>query len=353
MIEIAKALSLDCRVLILDEPTSALTEREIHYLFDIIDRLRERGVAIIYISHKLPEVFTVADRVMVMRDGELVGARAKSEVTPDDVVRMMVGRALGSGYPERASLVGRTVLEVKGLTREPRFRDVSFELRAGEILGVAGLVGAGRTEVARAIFGIDRPDRGLVLLNGEPLHIGDPGEAVECGIGYVPEDRKDLGLFLGLSVRTNVGAASLRANSVAGFMSSRRERAMAEEYVQRLSIRTPSIETTTSNLSGGNQQKVMLAKWLAIHPKVLMVDEPTRGVDVGAKAEVHAILRRLADAGTAVLMISSELPEVIGASDRIMVMHEGDVTGVVDGKTATEEQIMFLAAGRAQEAPAA
>jgi ABC-type sugar transport system ATPase subunit len=237
-------------------------------------------------------------------------------------------------------------LRVEGLTREPRFRHVSFELRAGEILGVAGLVGAGRTEVARAIFGVDRAQAGTIYLDGSPVTIRDPARAVQLGIGYVPEDRKEQGLFLGLTVGSNIGAASLRQNSVAGFVSSQREQHMAAEYVRRLRIRTPSVQTITSHLSGGNQQKVMLAKWLAIKPKVLLVDEPTRGVDVGAKAEVHAILRQLAQAGTAVLMISSELPEILGASDRILVMHEGDLTGVLEADEATEEKIMFLAAGR-------
>jgi ribose transport system ATP-binding protein len=346
MIEISKALSLDCRVLVLDEPTGALTEHETRYLFDIIKRLRDRGVGIIYISHKLPEVFEIADRITVLRDGTLVGTTARAAVTPDDVVRMMVGRELGKDYPERASSPGQPVLRVEGLTREPRFRGVSFELRAGEILGVAGLVGAGRTEVARAIFGIDRLQSGTIFLDGKPISIPDPGRAVELGIGYVPEDRKEQGLFLGLSVRSNIGAASLARNSVAGFMSARREQRMAEEYVRRLAIRTPSILVTTSHLSGGNQQKVMLAKWLAIQPRILLVDEPTRGIDVGAKAEVHHILRRLAQAGTAVMMISSELPEVLGASDRILVMHEGALTGVLSAAEATEEKIMFLAAGR-------
>jgi ribose transport system ATP-binding protein len=349
MIEIAKALSLDCRVLVLDEPTSALTERETSFLFDIIRRLRERGVAVIYISHKLDEVFRIADRIMVLRDGELVGTRDRPDVTPDDVVRMMVGRELGSGYPARDSERREPVLRVEGLTREPRFRDVTFELHAGEILGLAGLVGAGRTEVARAIFGIDRADRGTVHVNGRPVSIRDPGHAIELGIGYVPEDRKEQGLFLGLTVRQNIGAASLGANSALGFMSPWREQRMADEYVQRLSIRTPSTQVVTSTLSGGNQQKVMLAKWLAIRPRILLVDEPTRGVDVGAKAEVHNILRALARAGVAVLMVSSELPEALGASDRILVMHEGEVTGELSAEEATEERVMFLAAGRQQK----
>jgi len=346
MIEIAKALSLDCRVLVLDEPTSALTDRETRFLFEIIGRLRERGVAVIYISHKLDEVFRIADRIMVLRDGELVGVRDRAEVTPDDVVRMMVGRALGTGYPARDGARGEPVLRVEGLTREPRFRDVSFELHAGEIVGLAGLVGAGRTEVARAVFAIDRPQRGALYLDGARVSLRGPGHAVRLGIGYVPEDRKEQGLFLGLTVRQNIGAASLGANSVGGFMSPWREERMAGEYVQRLRIRTPGTQAVTSTLSGGNQQKVLLAKWLAIRPRVLLVDEPTRGVDVGAKAEVHSILRELARAGVAVLMVSSELPEILGASDRVLVMHEGEITGELPAAEATEERIMFLAAGR-------
>lgn len=346
MVEIAKALSLDCRVLVLDEPTSALTDRETDYLFDIVRRLRDQGVAVIYISHKLQEVFALADRVMVLRDGEHVGTRSLEEVDPDALVRMMVGRELGSGYPARDGVRGRPVLRVEGLTRAPRFRDVSFEVHAGEILGLAGLVGAGRTDVARAIFGADPLDRGTVFLEGRRVTVHDPGVAIGLGIGYVPEDRKELGLFLGLSVQRNICAASLGENSVAGFMSPRRERRMAHRFVQRLRIRTPSLQEATYNLSGGNQQKVMLAKWLSIKPKVLIVDEPTRGVDVGAKAEVHTILRELARRGVAVLMISSELPEILGASDRILVMYEGRVTGGLDAAEATEERIMFLAAGR-------
>lgn len=348
MIEVAKALSLDCKVLVLDEPTSALTEREIRYLFDIIGRLRERGVAIVYISHKLAEVFEIADRIMVLRDGSVIGTRPREEVTPDEVVRMMVGRELGAWYPKRDSEIGKAVLRVENLTREPRFRDVSFEVRAGEIVGMAGLVGAGRTDVGRAIFGADRPQSGKVYLEGEPIDVRTPEAAIALGIGYVPEDRKDLGLFLGLNIRQNIGAASLKANAVGGIMKAQREIAMAEEYVERLSIRTPTIYTTASNLSGGNQQKVLLAKWLAIHPRLLIVDEPTRGVDVGAKAEVHSILRGLARSGVAILMISSELPEILGASDRVLVMHEGQLMGELSAEEATEEKIMFLAAGRVE-----
>jgi len=262
-----------------------------------------------------------------------------------------VGRELGAWYPKRYSELGNTLLRVENLTREPRFRDVSFEVRAGEIVGMAGLVGAGRTDVGRAIFGADRPQSGKVYLEGEPIDVRTPEDAIALGIGYVPEDRKDLGLFLGLNIRQNIGAASLKANAVGGIMRAHREIAMAEEYVERLSIRTPTIYTTASNLSGGNQQKVLLAKWLAIHPRLLIVDEPTRGVDVGAKAEVHSILRGLARSGVAILMISSELPEILGASDRVLVMHEGQLMGELSAEEATEEKIMFLAAGRVESEP--
>lgn len=348
MIEIAKALSLDCRILVLDEPTSALTGREVEYLFTIVRRLREGGVGVIYISHKLREVFEIADRIMVLRDGELVGRLPARETAPEEIVRRMVGRELGTGYPAREGDPGRPVLRVEGLTHEPRFRNVSFAVRAGEILGLAGLVGSGRTEVARAIFGIDPFDAGIIQVDGQAASLRNPGQAIRLGIGYVPEDRKEQGLFLGLSVQANICAATLRENSAVGFMSRRREHNMADEYVSRLRIRTPGLKATTYNLSGGNQQKVLLAKWLAIHPRILMVDEPTRGVDVGAKAEVHGILRELAQSGVAVLMISSELPEILGASDRILVMHEGEITGELSAAEATEEKIMFLAAGHSE-----
>jgi ABC-type sugar transport system ATPase subunit len=353
MVEIAKALSLDCKILVLDEPTSALTDREIRYLYETINHLRERGVAVVYISHKLPEVFALADRITVLRDGAVVATTTPAESTPDDIVRMMVGREVGSGYPDRDSECGEVVLRAEGLTREPRFRDISFELRAGEIVGLAGLVGAGRTEVARAIFGADPLQAGHIEVEGKRLRIRSAEEAIAHGIAYVPEDRKELGLFLAQSIRSNVGAASLRANSIAGFVSGRREQRMAKEYVDRLRVRTPNVGNTTSNLSGGNQQKVLLAKWLATKPRILLVDEPTRGVDVGAKAEVHSILRELARGGVAVLMISSELPEILGASDRILVMHEGQITGELAADEATEERIMSLAAGRtaAEAAP--
>ncbi len=349
MVEIAKAISLDCKVLILDEPTSALTDRETALLFQVIRRLRERGVGVIYISHKLGEVFEIADRVTVLRDGQLVGTVETTEVTPDDIVRMMVGRELSNLFNEKGRAPGEVVLEVKGLTREPAFRDVSFSLRAGEITGLAGLVGAGRTEVARALFGVDRPDAGEVLLAGKPLRARSPEEAIAHGIAYLPEDRKEQGLFLEMSVRANVVAASLREHARNGFLSPAAQDRTAERMRERMRIKTSSVEAPVDSLSGGNQQKVLFGKWLARELKVFLVDEPTRGIDVGAKSEVHALLRELADSGVAVLVISSELPEVIGAADRVLVMHEGRLVGEVGPAEMTEESIMMLAAGRAKE----
>jgi len=346
MVEIAKALSLDCKVLVLDEPTSALTDREIAYLFGVMRNLRDAGVGLIYISHKLREVFEVADRICVLRDGDLIGVVRKEEVGTDDVVRMMVGRELDAYFPERAAAVGEAVLEVRGATRRPHFEDVSFDLHAGEILGLAGLAGAGRTALARSLFGADPLDAGQVLLRGQPLRVRSPAQAIAAGIAYVPEDRKDLGLFLQMVVRDNLVSADLKSHSRYGWMIPSSQTRKSEQMVERLRIRTPSVFARLMNLSGGNQQKVLLGKWLVTNPQVLIVDEPTRGIDVGAKAEIHHLLRELAQQGVAVLMISSELPEVLGASDRIMVMSEGRVAGLLDPQAATEEVVLQYAAGQ-------
>ncbi|MFQ6133644.1 MAG: sugar ABC transporter ATP-binding protein, partial [Armatimonadota bacterium] len=276
MVEIAKALSLDCKVLVLDEPTSALTDREIAYLFGIMHNLRDAGVGVIYISHKLQEVFEVADRICVLRDGDLIGTVAKDEVTTDDVVRMMVGRELDAYFPERATELGEIVLEVRGATHRPHFEEVSFELHAGEILGLAGLAGAGRTALARSLFGTDRLDSGEILLRQRPLRLRSPAQAIEAGIAYVPEDRKDLGLFLQMIVRDNLVSADLGSHSRWGWMVPGSQTRKSAEVVERLRIRTPSVFTQLMNLSGGNQQKVLLGKWLATNPQVLIVDEPTR-----------------------------------------------------------------------------
>jgi len=350
MVEIAKALSLACKVLILDEPTSALTGREVAALFHVLRQLRERGVGVVYISHKLGEVFEIADRITVFRDGENVGCVRTGDVSTDEVVRMMVGRPLSNLFPERAGdVAGEPVLRVEGLTRRPAFAAASFELRAGEIVALAGLVGAGRTEVARAVFGADRPDSGHIYLSGRPIRIRSPQQAIANGIAYLPEDRKELGLFLEMAIRANIVASTLKQHSRLGFMIPELQARTATRLSEQLRVRTESVASIVSSLSGGNQQKVLFGKWLAMAVKVFLVDEPTRGIDVGAKSEVHALLRDLANTGVAILMISSELPEVIGTADRIIVMHEGRIAGELTGGRMTEENVMLLATGHGEE----
>ena len=345
VVEIAKALSQHCRLLILDEPTSALTAHEVEMLFSLLARLRESGVTIVYISHKLDEVLRLADSCTVMRDGSVVGTLSRADMNSDRLVSMMVGRTLETLYPAHSG-GGEPLLEVKGLRRGNRVRDVSFTLRAGEILGVAGLVGAGRTEMARAIFGADARDGGEVLLAGRPFDVRTPSDAIRQGIGYIPEDRKDLGLFLRMSVRENVIAVTQCSSGLLSWRDRGVEREAARDAVNDFHIRTASIETPLLNLSGGNQQKVLLAKWLAIKPRVLIVDEPTRGIDVGAKVEIHRLLGQLADSGVGVLLISSDLPEVLGMSDRVLVMRNGRTVAELDGATATENLVMSAAVGK-------
>ena len=346
LVEIAKALSQECKVLILDEPTSALTEREVETLFSVLRRLAAQGVGILYISHKLDEVFRLSDRVTVLRDGQYIGTLETSKATTDEVIRMMVGRELGSMYPEKASAIGTPLLEVRDLRLPGADASNSFVLHAGEIVGMAGLIGAGRTELVRAIFGVDPAVSGTILLDGQPVTIHSPSDAIALQIGYLPEDRKAAGLFLDMSVKWNIVAVNRQAVTRYGFVNSAAEAALAREYVDRLQIMTPSIEQEVRRLSGGNQQKVLVAKWLAIRPRVFFVDEPTRGVDVGAKSEIHHLLRALANEGIAVLMISSELPEILGLSDRILVMHEGAIVADLDASRATEETIMQYASGQ-------
>jgi ribose transport system ATP-binding protein len=353
MVEIAKALSVESRVLVMDEPSATLTEHELASLFEQMRALRGSGVSIIYISHRLEEIFEVADRVTVLRDGELVGTAPVAELDPGAIIRMMVGRDLSEGpRPTRATDLSAVdeLLRVEGLSRGSHFRDVSFTVHRGEILGIAGLVGAGRTELVRAIFGADRPTGGRIFLNGQPVRPRSPAHAISLGIGLLPEDRKLQGLILGMAISGNVTLARLRAVAAAGVISGRRERQVAEEYITRLDIATPGPFQLARNLSGGTQQKVVLAKWLFARSEVLIFDEPTRGIDVGAKQEIHNIMRSVADSGRAVIMISSELPEILRMSDRIMVMHEGRVAGFLTPEEATQERIMMLATGEA-EAP--
>jgi ABC-type sugar transport system ATPase subunit len=330
-------------VLILDEPTASISDREAQLLFDIIRRLRARGLSVIYISHRLEEVFEIADRVTVLRDGRAVGSHAVGDVTLNQVIRLMVGRELSDLFRKEEVPIGQPVLEVKHLSVRGVLHDISFTLHRGEILGLAGLVGAGRTELAMALFGADRRDAGEVLLDGKPMDARSPGEAIAHGLGLAPEDRKQHGLVMGMSVAHNVTLANLFRRHRLGFINLGRERRTAEDYVRRLGIRTPDVQRDVKFLSGGNQQRVVIAKWLETRPRVLILDEPTQGVDVGAKAEIHALMVDLARSGVGILMISSDLPEVLQMSDRLLVMHQGRVTGCLSRAEATQEQVMRYA----------
>jgi len=348
MVEIAKALSFDSRVLIMDEPTAALNNAEVGELFRIIRQLREHGVGIVYISHKMDELQQIADRVTVMRDGQTIGTVPMAGTSLDNIIGMMVGRELvdaANHAPDTSA--NEVVLQVKGLNRGHAVRDVSFELRRGEILGFAGLMGAGRTEVARAVFGADRIDSGEIRVHGKAVIIRSPQDAVAHGIGYLSEDRKQFGLATGLDVQNNIAMASLREFAALGtILDDAAMRDCAQGYVRQLAIKTPSVEQPVRLLSGGNQQKIVIAKWLRRDCDILFFDEPTRGIDVGAKAEIYKLLNALAEQGKAIVMISSELPEVLRLSHRILVMCEGRVTGEIPGRGATQERIMQLATQR-------
>jgi ribose transport system ATP-binding protein len=345
-VEIARALASEARIVFMDEPSAALTPQEVDRLFSIIRDLKSRGIGIIYVSHRLDEIFTIADRVTVLRDGKHVATAAVADVSRDRLIEWMVGRTLESEFPSRKVTRGGERLQVRGLCRGSKVRDVSFAVRAGEVLGLTGLVGAGRTEMARLIFGADRRDAGEIELDGRVLPRRSPREAIHAGICLLTEDRKSEGLVLGLSVRENVALPNLRSMSQAGFIRTRRERQAVAGYIATLGIAVPSPEQPARLLSGGNQQKVVLAKWLEANASVLIFDEPTRGIDVGAKYEIYKLINDLAAQGKAILMISSELPEVLGMCDRILVMHEGQITGeITDGTNATQEQILRLAVG--------
>ncbi|MGQ9887647.1 MAG: sugar ABC transporter ATP-binding protein [Aggregatilineales bacterium] len=339
-VEIAKALSQQARILIMDEPTAALTEADVVRLFDIVRLLRSRGVGVIYISHRLEEVFELADRVTVLRDGQYVDTRPVAETTRDDLINMMVGRTIDNLFPKLPAEIGAPVLEVRELVRQPMTRGVSFTLRAGEIVGLAGLVGSGRSEVAQAIFGIRPAESGQVLLDGKPVRIKNPQQAMKLGIAYVPEDRSTQGLIRKMRVRENISLAVLRQLSAYGFIDPRKELKLARDSIQRFNIRAYSPEQIVNKLSGGNQQKVVVSKWLAGRPRVLIMDEPTRGIDVGAKAEIHRLMSELAQRGLAILMISSELPEILGMSDRVLVMRGGRIVAEYQREEATQEQIV-------------
>lgn len=352
MVEIARALSMKSRLIVMDEPTSALSSTEVEKLFRIARELKAHGLSIIFVTHRLEEVMQICDRYTVLRDGRLVGSGAIADITIDGIIRLMVGREVKALFAHRErEIAGDVVLRVEGLNRQGNAQDqnatvladVGFEVLRGEILGVAGLVGAGRTEMARAVFGADAFDSGRVIINGREVHIRSPQDAIRNGIGLVPEDRKQQALFLALAVRINLSMASHRQILRWGvFIDETAERAMVEEYRQKLNIRMASPEQLIASLSGGNQQKVTLARWLALRPKVLIVDEPTRGIDIGAKVEVHNLLFEMAETGIAVVAISSELPEVLAISDRIITMREGRVTGEIKREDATEEILMSM-----------
>ncbi|MFM8319931.1 MAG: sugar ABC transporter ATP-binding protein [Chloroflexota bacterium] len=346
VIEISKALARQASVLILDEPTSSLTEHESELLFKIISQLKAAGLCIVYISHRLEEIFRIGDRVTVLRDGKPVGTQPIAQTSIDAIIRMMVGRKLEDLYGRPAGKPGDTALQVESLSSRGRFEDVSFSLRKGEILGMAGLVGAGRSDVGQAIFGALPVHSGALRLDGQAVRIATPNQAIGLGIAYLSENRQGDAIFGNMDVCRNITVSQLRELSRAGMLNPGKELAQAQAMIQRLNIATPSARQRIGKLSGGNQQKVILARWLALKLRVLIVDEPTRGIDVGAKMEIYALLHRLAAQGVGILLISSEMPEVLGMSDRILVMHEGRVTGELSRAEATEERVMALAAAR-------
>jgi ribose transport system ATP-binding protein len=345
MVEVAKALSLDAKILIMDEPTAALTEHEIKELFDTIRSLRDKGVSIIYISHRMEELFEIGDRVTILRDGRTVGTYDVGEMSKSELIRLMVNRELTELFPKERAKMGPEVLRVEALNTQTGLKDISFSLHKGEVLGIAGLLGAGRTELARAIFGLDKIDSGTISINGSPQRIGSPRAAINSGLGFLTEDRKSQGLVLPLSVKENLCLASVDKFSRWGVMNAQREQRAADRYVKDLRIKTPSLNQKVVYLSGGNQQKVVLSKWLCCKSEVFIFDEPTRGVDVGAKAEIYQLMNSLTASGVAIIMISSEMLEVLGMSDRILVMRGGRITGEFSAEEATQERVLQCALG--------
>jgi rhamnose transport system ATP-binding protein len=348
LVEIARALGADARILIMDEPTASLSEREVERLFRVVRDLRGQGVGIIYISHRLDELFQVADRVTVLRDGRTVDTRPIGGVDRAELIRLMVGREITAVFPKQAVPLGDVILELRGVDcRQSGVHGVTFAVRAGEILGLAGLVGAGRTELARVLFGLTPADAGEIRLRGRLIAIRSPSQAVALGIAYVPEDRRRHGVILDMPVAPNTTLAILKEISTLGWLSLARERDLASSFVRRLGVKTASLDSPVGDLSGGNQQKVAVARWLATEPVVLILDEPTQGIDIGAKAEIHRLMGELAARGLAILMITSELPEILGMSDRIAVMHAGTVVDFLDRAAATQEKVLALALGHA------
>ncbi len=351
LVAIARALSIDARVVIMDEPTAALSYKEIHELYELIDRLKADGKAILFISHKFDEIFRIADRYTVFRDGRMVGEGLIAGTTQDDLVRMMVGRDVGQVFPKQEVEIGKPVLTVSGYRHPTEFEDINFELRRGEILGFYGLVGAGRSEFMQSLIGITRPSAGAVRLDDRVLVIRSPAEAIEAGIVYVPEERGRQGAIIGMPIFQNVTLPSLARTSRSGFLRMAEEFRLAREYTSRLDLRAASLDQDVGTLSGGNQQKVVIAKWLATRPKVIILDEPTKGIDIGSKAAVHAFMSELAAQGLSVIMVSSEIPEIMGMSDRVVVMREGRVVGRFERAELSAEKLVRAAAGISETAP--
>jgi len=346
IVEIAKAIGSDARILITDEPTASLTDREVKSLFAVFGTLRARGLGIIFISHRLDEISAIADRVTILRDGETIGTRNVREVRREELIELMVGRPIASVFPKREVTMGEIALELRNVSsRAAGLDDVSLSVRRGEILGLAGLIGSGRTQVAETIFGLTPADSGEILVCGKSVRIPSPARAIQLGIGYVPEDRREHGIILEMPISANTSLADLGRVSHWGWIDEDQESELAQRYIGQLRIKTPSAQTAAGALSGGNQQKVALARWLAIEPKVLILDEPTQGVDVGSKSEIHSLMVDLAERGLAIVMISSELPEILGMSDRVAVMHAGRISGILTRQEATQQQILSLALG--------
>ncbi len=345
MVEICKALMVDAKVIIMDEPTAALTESETEGLFKVINSLRKKGVSIVYISHRMEEIFELCDRITILRDGEYIDTKEIKDITMDDVVQMMIGREIGERFPKRDVKIGEEVIKVEGLTSGKLFHDVNFSVRAGEVLGVAGLMGAGRTEIMQAVFGNLKKDSGKIYIDGKEVMIKNPRQAIAAGIGFITEDRKTEGLLLEKSIAENIEIANLGKVSKHQVLDKQKQDELVKKGIEEFKVKCFGPWHECNNLSGGNQQKVVLAKWVYTDPKILILDEPTRGVDIGAKKEIYNIINDLAAKGVAVIMVSSELPEVLGMSDRIMVVREGEVRGILDGKDADQAKIMTLATG--------
>lgn len=345
MTEITRSLMLDAKTVIMDEPTAALTERETDRLFEVMKKLKNKGVSIIYISHRMEEVFANCDTITVMRDGQTISSRPTEETNMDQIVGDMVGRVMSEYYPARTNVPGDEIFRVEGFTQPGVFRDISFNLRKGEILGVAGLMGAGRTEIMRAIFGVDPHESGKLYFEGKEIHIKNPRDAIRHGFGFITENRKTEGLILDFSIERNIALPSEERLAQSHVINDKKEFDFSSELSKRLGVKAQDINLPASTLSGGNQQKVVIAKWVGMHPRLLILDEPTRGIDIGAKKDIYDLMNELTAKGVSIIMVSSELPEVIGMSDRILVIHEGRAAGIVEHKDATQTRIMTLATG--------